>query len=110
MLATLFWKRVRALGAAAAMVVGAAANIAWEVWGDGVNSVAVSFPSVLLTFVVVSLLSTPAPVLQPDRESAPHPPGRLTGARTGAFPGGGAPERAISCCALHSGRGTATQN
>lgn len=60
-LAALFWKRATAVGALAAMLVGAVATVGWEVSGRAadVNSVIISLPLAIIALVVGSLLTKP---------------------------------------------------
>lgn len=60
-LAALFWKRATAVGALAAMLVGAVATVGWEVSGRAadINSVIISLPLAIIALVVGSLLTKP---------------------------------------------------
>lgn len=60
-LAALFWKRATAVGALAAMLVGAVATVGWEVSGRAadINSVIISLPQAIIALVVGSLLTKP---------------------------------------------------
>lgn len=63
-LAALFWKRVSGAGAAASMVAGGIVTVLWELFGQGVNSVVVAFPVAVVTLVVISLMTRPAPMVE----------------------------------------------
>ncbi len=63
-LAALFWKRVSAAGAVASMVTGGVVTVAWEIFGDNVNSVVVAFPVAAVVLIAVSLATKPAPMLE----------------------------------------------
>ncbi|GAA1107177.1 sodium:solute symporter family protein [Nocardiopsis metallicus] len=58
-LAVLFWKRATTAGAVAALVVGTAVTIGWQVLGapGGFNGVIVALPAAVLALVVASLLT-----------------------------------------------------
>jgi SSS family solute:Na+ symporter len=68
-LSVLFWKRATTAGAVAALVVGAATTIGWQLAGTpaGLNGVIAALPAALVALVVVSLL-TKAP--DPERVAA----------------------------------------
>lgn len=72
--AVLFWRRATTAGAVAALVVGAAATVGWELAGapGDLNGVIVALPAAVAALVGVSLL-TKAP--SAERESSGEPAG-----------------------------------